>query len=71
MTIYPVFDALYHCDLVHKYIVFVGWEQHRMRFGYIETVCNVLLAVKIFFKSVTCENTTYIVRRVPLCLTTL
>ena len=51
--------------------VCVGWWQHCMRFGHIETVCNVLLAVKIFFKSETCENTTDIVRRVPLCLTTL
>ena len=42
-----------------------------MRFGHRETVHNVLLAVKIFFKSETCENTTGIVRRVPLCLTTL
>jgi hypothetical protein len=42
-----------------------------MQFGSRETVRNVLLAVKIIFKSETCENTTDIVRRVPLCFTTL
>jgi len=42
-----------------------------MRFGHSEAFYNVLLAVKIFFKSEICENTTDIVRKVPLCLTTL